>query len=380
MRRFVCSLFLCLSCLALVGCVNHSAQEAPAPIALQIQVATQIETVAQRRAGEIAASMSLEERVAQLFFVRCPEQNAAELVAQYQPGGFILFGRDFSGQTKQSMQQKIASYQAEAKIPLLIGVDEEGGTVNRISRYPAFRAAPFWSPQALYREGGWELVRSDTEEKADLLLSLGINVNLAPVCDVSTNPNDYIYDRSFGADAPATAEYVRQVVGVMKEKGLGAVLKHFPGYGNNVDTHSGSAQDSRPYSRFWESDFLPFAAGIQAGAGCILVSHNIVEAIDATAPASLSAEMHRVLRETLAFEGVILSDDLVMQAVQDFAGEEEAAVLALLAGNDLLCCTNFEIQYQAVLQAAREGTLPQEVLEAALQRVLLWKLELGLLA
>lgn len=380
MRRFVCSLFLCLSCLALVGCVNHSAQEAPAPIALQIQVATQIETVAQRRAGEIAASMSLEERVAQLFFVRCPEQNAAELVAQYQPGGFILFGRDFSGQTKQSMQQQIASYQAEAKIPLLIGVDEEGGTVNRISRYPAFRAAPFWSPQALYREGGWELVRSDTEEKADLLLSLGINVNLAPVCDVSTNPNDYIYDRSFGADAPATAEYVRQVVGVMKEKGLGAVLKHFPGYGNNVDTHSGSAQDSRPYSQFWESDFLPFAAGIQAGADCILVSHNIVEAIDATAPASLSAEMHRVLRETLAFEGVILSDDLVMQAVQDFAGEEEAAVLALLAGNDLLCCTNFEIQYQAVLQAAREGTLPQEVLEAALQRVLLWKLELGLLA
>lgn len=380
MRRFVCSLFLCLSCLALVGCVNHSAQEAPAPIALQIQVATQIETVAQRRAGEIAASMSLEEKVAQLFFVRCPEQNAAELVAQYQPGGFILFGRDFSGQTKQSMQQQIASYQAEAKIPLLIGVDEEGGTVNRISRYPAFRAAPFWSPQALYREGGWELVRSDTEEKADLLLSLGINVNLAPVCDVSTNPNDYIYDRSFGADAPATAEYVRQVVGVMKEKGLGAVLKHFPGYGNNVDTHSGSAQDSRPYSQFWESDFLPFAAGIQAGADCILVSHNIVEAIDATAPASLSAEMHRVLRETLAFEGVILSDDLVMQAVQDFAGEEEAAVLALLAGNDLLCCTNFEIQYQAVLQAAREGTLPQEVLEAALQRVLLWKLELGLLA
>ena len=324
--------------------------------------------------------MSLEEKVAQLFFVRCPEQNAAELVSQYQPGGYILFGRDFSGQTKQSMQQLIASYQAEAKIPLLIGVDEEGGTVNRISRYPSFRAVPFWSPQALYREGGWELIRSDTEEKADLLLSLGINVNLAPVCDVSTDPGNYIYGRSFGADAPATAEYVRQVVGMMKEKGLGAVLKHFPGYGNNVDTHSGSARDSRPYGQFLESDFLPFAAGIEAGADCILVSHNIVEAIDATAPASLSAEMHRVLRETLAFEGVILSDDLVMQAVQDFAGEAEAAVLALLAGNDLLCCTNFEPQYQAVLQAVREGTLPQEVLEAALRRVLLWKLELGLLA
>lgn len=380
MRRFVCSLFLCLFCLVLGGCVNHSAQEPPAAIELQLRVSTQIESLAQRRAGEIAASMSLEEKVAQLFFVRCPEQNAAELVSQYQPGGYILFGRDFSGQTKQSMQQLIASYQAEAKIPLLIGVDEEGGTVNRISRYPSFRAVPFWSPQALYREGGWELIRSDTEEKADLLLSLGINVNLAPVCDVSTDPGNYIYGRSFGADAPATAEYVRQVVGMMKEKGLGAVLKHFPGYGNNVDTHSGSARDSRPYGQFLESDFLPFAAGIEAGADCILVSHNIVEAIDATAPASLSAEMHRVLRETLAFEGVILSDDLVMQAVQDFAGEAEAAVLALLAGNDLLCCTNFEPQYQAVLQAVREGTLPQEVLEAALRRVLLWKLELGLLA
>ncbi|MFR2848362.1 MAG: glycoside hydrolase family 3 N-terminal domain-containing protein [Hungatella hathewayi] len=127
--------------------------------------------------------------------------------------------------------------------------------MNRVSRYPAFRAEKFESPQKLYQNGGFEAVKNDTIEKSQLLKSLGINVNFAPVCDVSVNPEDFIYDRSFGKAAGETAQYVETVVGAMKEQGMGSVLKHFPGYGNNVDTHTGIAYDNRPYETFLTSDF-----------------------------------------------------------------------------------------------------------------------------
>ncbi|WNX85864.1 hypothetical protein RWV98_06240 [Agathobaculum sp. NTUH-O15-33] len=110
-------------------------------------------------------SLSAEEQVAQMFFARCPETEAAALAGQYNIGGYILFGRDFEGQTPDSVKQTIESYQAAVKTPMLIGVDEEGGTVVRVSSNPNFRAGKFLSPQALYREGGMELITSDTKEK-----------------------------------------------------------------------------------------------------------------------------------------------------------------------------------------------------------------------
>ena len=257
-------------------------------------------------------SLTLEQQVAQLFFARCPDLNAVELAAQYDIGGYILFGRDFENQTPDSLRETIASYQQAAATPMLIGVDEEGGTVVRISAYPAFRASRFQSPQALFAEGGLERIQSDTEEKDTLLASLGINVNLAPVCDVSTSPADFINARAFGQDAQSTSNYVRTVVEQMNADGMGMVLKHFPGYGSNVDTHTGIAQDDRPLEQFRSSDFLPFAAGIKAGAQAILVCHNIVSCMDDTLPASLSPAVHKVLREELGFDGVVMTDDLVM--------------------------------------------------------------------
>jgi beta-N-acetylhexosaminidase len=262
---------------------------------------------------------------------------------------------------------------------MLIGADEEGGTVIRISGYSQFRAAPFWAPRDLFRAGGFELIRSDTLEKAKLLKTLGLNVNLAPVCDVSTNPEDFIYYRTLGADAAATSQYVRTVVEAMEQAGLGSVLKHFPGYGNNEDTHTGSAYDERAYSVFESSDFLPFEAGIQAGAGGVLVSHNVVSCMDPDAPATLSPEVHRILREELHFGGVILTDDLSMGAIVRFAGDEDAAVLAVLAGNDMLLCSEYESQLPAVINAAKDGRIPMERIDESVARILRWKISLGLI-
>lgn len=324
--------------------------------------------------------LTLEQQVAQLFFARCPDVDAADLAAQYDIGGYILFGRDFEGQTPESVTQTIQSYQDAAATPMLIGVDEEGGTVTRVSLYSAFRAAGrFQSPQALFAEGGLKRIEEDTVEKDALLASLGINVNLAPVCDVSTDPADFINARAFGQDAQATSEYVRTVVEQMKTDGMGMVLKHFPGYGSNVDTHTGIAQDTRPIEQFRQSDFLPFAAGIETGAQAILVCHNIVACMDDTLPASLSPAVHDVLRDELGFDGVVMTDDLVMQAITDYTGDADAAVLAVQAGNDMLISSDFVTQYNAVLAAVEDGTITADRIRESAVRVVHWKIELGLI-
>ena len=327
------------------------------------------------------SGMTLEEKVGQLFFARCPEMHAAALASEYHLGGYILFGRDFKDRTREEVTDCIAAYQRAADIPLLIGVDEEGGTVVRVSSNPELAPHRFQSPQklALASSGQGDVFAEDAWEKSSLLLSLGINVNFAPVADVSTDPGDFIYDRTLGQDAQATAGYVTSVVEAMGDCGIGSVLKHFPGYGNNVDTHTGIAVDQRPYEGFVVSDFLPFQAGIAAGADMVLVSHNIVSAMDEASPASLSPEVHRVLREDLGFTGVIVTDDLVMDGVRDFAGDDEAAVLAVQAGNDLLCCTDFQTQVPAVLAAVESGEITEEQIDAAVLRVLTMKLRLGIL-
>lgn len=332
------------------------------------------------RAKEILASMSLEEKVGQMFIVRCPQEDVPEKIRQYHMGGLILFAKDFRDKSKAQKTEEIRSYQEVSGIPLLIGVDEEGGDVNRVSLFPQYRAYPFKSPQDLYAEGGFDLIESDTVEKAKLLKSLGINLNIAPVCDVSTDSSDYIYSRTFGKNAEETAKYVEKVVSVMVKEKIGCVLKHFPGYGGNKDTHAGIAYDYRSYETFINSDFIPFKAGIEAGAGAVMVSHNIVSSMDSQYPASLSPEVHRILREELGFNGVIMTDDLYMNAIKDFTGVNEASVLAVLAGNDLICCTDFEQQIPAIMEAVKNGQITEERIDSSVLRILEWKLSLGIIS
>lgn len=330
-------------------------------------------------AQSILEAMTLEEKVGQMFIARCPEENAAQKAADCHLGGYLLFGRDFAQRTREEVVRTIQGCQDAVKIPLFIGVDEEGGTVNRVSTDPYLRAVPFWASQELYAAGGFDLIRSDTREKCILLRSLGINLNLAPVCDVSQDPNDFIYSRSFGQGAPQTAQYVRTVVETMSREGMGSVLKHFPGYGSSSDTHAGMVYDDRPYEVFQTSDLLPFKAGIESGASMVLVSHNVVRCMDDQLPASLSPEVHRVLREELGYSGVIITDDLFMEGVREFAPDSQTAVLAVQAGNDLLCCRDFEVQIPAVLNAVKEGEISEDRINESVLRILELKLDLGMI-
>ena len=127
------------------------------------------------------------------------------------------------------------------------------------------------------------------------------------------------------------------------------------------------------------SDFVPFKAGIDEGAGMIMVAHNIVYSMDSNYPASLSINVHNILRNELDFDGVIITDDLSMEGVRQYAGDSEVAVLAVKAGNDLLCCTNFEVQIKAVIDSANNGEISEEQIDEAVLRILKLKIELGII-
>ena len=335
------------------------------------------------------AGMSAEEKVGQLFFVRCPAADAAEKIARYHLGGVLLFTRDYqddSGEwlSKEAFIAKLDELQDAARgdlgIPLFIGSDEEGGTVTRASRNPNLFPAPSQSPQALFAAGGIGAVVNDAAQKSYLLRELGINVNFAPVCDVAASESDFIYDRTLGQDAETTADCVARVVGAMNSAGVGSVLKHFPGYGNNGDTHTGSVIDERAYEHFDSVDFLPFEAGIEAGAPFVLVCHNIVTSMDATLPASLSPTVHRILRGGLGFDGVILTDDLSMAGATTGESTSSVAVLAVKAGNDMLVTEDFETQIADVLDAVEYGSITPKMLDDACYRILRAKCALGLLS
>ena len=393
MKRLLAAMLAALTVFSTAGCAkpDNSTEPAapdqqvePAPTVPQEPVLTPeeqaeqerlaVEQACEKRLQALLDSMTLEEKVGQLFFVRCPAENAVEDISTYHLGGYLLFSRDFKDGdnwlTKEQFLEKIQSYQDVAEIPLFIGSDEEGGTVTRASRNPNLFSETFKSPQKLNYIGGIEEILRDTDTRSRELRALGINVNFAPVCDVSTDPKDFIYDRTLGQDANMTADYVRLVVPAMTEGGTLPVLKHFPGYGNNVDTHTGIAVDLRPMETFENSDLLPFQAGIEAGAPFVLVSHNIVTCMDADLPASLSPAVHRVLREACGFEGIAITDDLAMDAVQAYAKNGAVAVMALQAGNDMIITTDYRTQIPAVIAAVQEGTLDESVIDNACLRVL----------
>ena len=327
----------------------------------------------------ILDSLSVEEKVGQLFLARCNGSTAIADIEKYHLGGFVLFAQDIQGETPETLRAKLQSYQSAAKLPMLIAVDEEGGTVTRVSRYSAFRAAKFPSPRDAFAQGGMEGALDIEEEKARLLSGLGIHVNLGPVCDIARDPAAFMYQRSLGQDPDTTGRFIAGAVEIMGRYGVGCCLKHFPGYGENADTHVGIAVDKRSLESLESTDLVPFQYGIRSGCGAIMVSHVYIEAIDPQLPATLSPAVHQYLRLEMGFDEVIVTDDLVMQAITDQYGAGESAVLAVLAGNDLLCSTEYAVQYRAVLEAVQNGRIPMEMLDAAATRVIRWKMNLGLI-
>lgn len=331
-------------------------------------------------AYKLMKSMTLDEKIGQMLYARCPSENAVEIAQQYHLGGYVLFGRDFEGKTKDEVIDNITSYKYSQRIPMTISVDEEGGTVVRISSNENLADYKFQSPRSVYESGGMDAIKSDAKAKADLLSSLMIDTNLAPVCDISTNESDFMYDRSLGENAQTTAEYISAVTKISQQNGVSATLKHFPGYGNNADTHTGIAVDDRDYESFENNDFVPFKAGIDAGANLVMVSHNIVNCMDSTKPASISADVHNILRDKLGFTGIIVTDDLAMDAIRQYSGDYSPVVTAVLAGNDMLTISDIESSFNDIKQAVNDGIIDESLIDHAVMRIISWKYSKNMLS
>ena len=190
------------------------------------------------------SGMTLEQKITQLLILTNPSDINEENLETYQPGGIIFFGADFQGKTMEDVKNRVSTLQSVMEYPLLIGVDEEGGEVTRISGMTA-PVPVFESARKLGNKGDFEYVKEETKEKVKLLQSMGINVNFAPVADIVTDRSAYMYERSAGADAETVSAYVESVVQVMEEENMISSIKHFPGYGNNGNTHKSYVEDKR---------------------------------------------------------------------------------------------------------------------------------------
>ena len=323
-------------------------------------------------------SMTTEQKVGQLFMVRNNGKGSFnDTVSQTHAGGAILFADDFRGKTAEKVRNMIGELQQSSDGRMIIAVDEEGGTVVRVSRNTRLRRSKFLSPQELYRKGGFDLIISDTVEKCELLDSLGINMNMAPVADVCTSSKGFMYKRAFGMGAEETAEYVSKVVGTMKNTPVASCVKHFPGYGNSeADTHKGLDVNEKSLYELEENDLVPFEAAISEGADGIMLTHTIVSSIDPDHPASLSSDVVNMIRGKMGFDGLLITDGLEMEAVIDFSGGDsgKVCVMAVNAGIDILCAPNNPVSdYNAVLEAVNSGEIPMERVNDSVRRILRFK-------
>lgn len=321
------------------------------------------------KAYEKLENMTLDEKIAQILLVRYPDDGLGVL-KNNQFGGYVFYAKDFKDKTYDEVKTMMSDLQSVSKIPILTAVDEEGGKVVRISSNPKLVNEPFKSSRELYLEGGFEAIKEDTINKSKLLFDLGINLNLAPVIDVSVNSNDYMYSRALGEDSSVTSKYAKEVIKASKGLGVSYTLKHFPGYGNNADTHSGKAIDNRSYEDILKNDLPPFEAGIDEGAEAVLVSHNIVNSIDSNNPASLSTSIHNLLINKLEFKGIIITDDLAMGATKDIDG---ATLKAILSGNDLIITTDYEKSINSVKEAISNKIIDESLIDRLAFRIIAWK-------
>ena len=302
--------------------------------------------------------------------------SVKDYLKKYPIAGFVFFEKDFKDKKVSDVKNMINNLQGTSKIPLLTAVDEEGGKVIRISSNKDLAPEPFKSSKELYNNGGFSKIKEDTIEKSKLLSNLGLNVNLAPVIDISTDPADYMYERSLGEGKDITSNYAKTVIEASKGTQISYTLKHFPGYGNNKDTHTSTSIDNRTYDSIINNDLVPFEICIKSGAEAVLVSHNIVTSIDNVNPAYLSPSIHNILRNRLDFSGVIITDDIAMGATSSI---DNAATKALLAGNDLIITTNYQRDIEEIKNAVNKGTIPEELINRVSLIVLAWKYYKGLL-
>ncbi len=317
----------------------------------------------------------LRRHVGQLAIVGFPGHavpaDLKRVAADFDLGGVIYFARNIAEPAQVADLSKESADLAQ-DWPLWISVDQEGGRVARLR-------APFteWPPMiTLGRSGDEALVEACAQALAAELRAVGINLDYTPVLDIHTNPaNPIIGDRAFGDTAEVVSRMGSAMVRALHAAGVVACGKHFPGHGDTAtDSHLELPLVEHPPDRLQAIEFAPFRAAIADGLATIMTAHVLVPSLDADLPATLSRTIVTdVLKGQLGFDGLVISDDLGMNAVANTWPLGESMVMALQAGCDavLLCNSTLEAQVEAleaVIHAVEQGTLPLARVDDALTR------------
>lgn len=339
---------------------------------------------------QLIEGMTLDEKIFQMFFVT-PEDicdvgtvvQAGEAtqtaLKQYPVGGIIYFSKNI--ENREQLMAMLKNVTAYSKIPPFLSIDEEGGRVSRlgdanvgITHHPPMAEISKTGDREKALEVGITLGKELTE--------LGFTMDFAPVADVLTvGKNEDIGDRSFGTDPHLVADMVAAQVEGMQSQNLSATLKHFPGNGSTeANTHLGMGVSYRTLEELRQVEFLPFRAGIDAGADMVMVAHiSLPNVTNSQIPATLSPlVVTDLLRKELGFEKVIITDALNMGAITDHYTPEEAAVLAVEAGADMLLMSpDIDADFWAIKEAVETGKISENRIEESVRRILTLKQERG---
>lgn len=283
-------------------------------------------------------------------------------------GGFIFDKKNM--QSKEQVKKLLTDLQGYSEIPLILTCDEEGGRVNRLmSTVGTTQIGPMLS----YKEEGCEVARANAKTIGTDLTACGFNMNLAPVADVWSNPeNTVIGDRAYSDDFYQAAELVASAVEGFHEAGVATTLKHFPGHGDtSADSHYGAVYVDKTLEELLEEEMIPFKAGIDAGTDAVMIGHLIVTDIDSE-PAPFSYKIvTELLREEMGFDGVVMTDGLQMKAMTDHYSSGEIAVKSVHAGVDILLCPqDLEGAIAALTEAVENGEITEERIEESVRRIL----------
>lgn len=337
--------------------------------------------------------MTVEEKAAQLFIIP-PEdlmegvsavtaagETTQKAISQLPVGGFVYQDKNLKSREQvKAMLENVQTFSMErSNLPMFLSVDEEGGTVVRISGTGKFDVPEIGDMSEVGERGDVEEAYETGRTIGAYLKDMGFNVDFAPVADVLSNPdNQVVKRRAFGTDPALVTSMAAAAGRGMEEQGICPVYKHFPGHGGtSADTHKGYAYVDKTLEELEEQDLAPFRKVIEDGAKMIMVGHiSLPNVTGNDVPASMSPEIITgLLRTQMQYDGLVVTDALNMGAVTERYSSAEAAVQTILAGSDLvLLSANFKKAYQGVLDAVDNGTISQERLDESIKRILKIKL------
>ncbi len=337
----------------------------------------------------VVQRMSLDQKLGQMMIVQfvgpAYSLELSTMVKQYNIGAVLIFAANQNIVSKDQLKGLIKQMQADSPIPLAIAIDQEGGYVDRLAALDGQRPAE----SDIGATGDPNVARQAGLRDAQDLSSYGINLNLAPVVDVTNVYNSQLDHRTYGNTAALVTKMASAYLNGLQQSGkVVGTLKHFPGLGDvTTDPHVGVPQLTRSQSDLEQIDWAPYRNLIQQGntVHAIMVTHEIVQALDTTKPSSLSYKVVTgVLRNEMGFKGVIMTDSLTMEGIAAYYNEAQAAALTVEAGSDLLMGastpSDLASMIQGIKQAMSDGQISQQRIDDSVRRILLMKYSMGLLS